>query len=77
MAEFVLWSGQPLVGVFTGEESATRLLNLGVRAILFVFAGQHAQHVLKLAEAVAKSARPGVVSECVSVLSLRICFVVF
>lgn len=61
MAQFVLWSGQPLVGVFTGEESAQKLLTLGVRAILFVFAGQYSAPVLKLAEAVAKSARPHVV----------------
>ena len=61
MAKFALWSAQPLVGVFTGEDSAQKFLTLGARAILFVFTGQHSGPVLKLAEAVAKSARPGVV----------------
>lgn len=64
MAQFVLWSVQPLVAVFTGEESAQTLLSLGARALLFVFAGQkpgHANPVLLLAEAVAKAARPHVV----------------
>ena len=66
MAKFALWSAQPLVGIFTGEDSAQKFLALGVKAILFVFTGQYAGPVLKLAEAVAKSARPNVVGggEC-------------